>query len=275
MGMFVLQGCNSPLGIGRATAHQYAQNGAHAIYLCDARDDYLETHKKELHSLYPTVNVHCKQLDVSDEAAVKDVVDEVIKDYGRLDIIFANAGIASPSAAVSSSSSRTFASISADQFMRLMAVNALGFFLCAKYAAQAMMRTSPQKPSSSGSIIGTASIAGMRANAGSVNYSASKAAVISITQTMAYQLTGTLIRVNAICPGLIETSMTQKLFEQARDCGSEPAIAQLNPLQRGALPDEVARVALFLGSDEASYVNGQSWAVCGGYSAGHPFAREI
>jgi NAD(P)-dependent dehydrogenase (short-subunit alcohol dehydrogenase family) len=144
-------------------------------------------------------------------------------------------------------------------------------FLAAKYAAPAMQLTSPSKPHSNGSIICTASVAGLRSNAGSTDYSASKAAVISIAQTTAYQLTGTGVRVNALCPGVVETGMTAPMYEAARQRGTERKIGQLNPLQRGAVADEVARVALFLGSEESSYVNGQAWAVCGGLSAGHPF----
>lgn len=177
--------------------------------------------------------------------------------------MFANAGISGVPAA--------FTEVDAAGFMRTMRTNALGVFLCAKYAAINMKKTSSEKQYPSGSIIGTASVAGLRSNAGSTDYSASKAAVVSMAQTMSYQLTGTGIRVNAICPGIIETGMTLPTYEAARKRGSEKKIGQLNPTRRGAVPDEVARVALFLGSDDASYVNGQAWAVCGGLSAGHPF----
>jgi len=143
-------------------------------------------------------------------------------------------------------------------------------FVAAKYAAQAMKKTSKEKPYPSGSIIATASVAGLRSNAGATDYSASKAAVISIMQTTAYQLSGTGIRCNAICPGLIETGMTASMYDAARAKGSERRIGQLNPMQRGGLADEVASVVSFLGSEESSYVNGQAWAVDGGLSAGHP-----
>ena len=132
------------------------------------------------------------------------------------------------------------------------------------------MLTSDEKKYPSGSIIGTASVAGLRSNAGSSDYSASKAGVISLAQTISYQLAATGIRINAICPGLIETGMTAPMFEAARARGTERKVGQLNPLKRAAHADEVARVALFLGSDESSYVNGQAWAVDGGLSAGHP-----
>ena len=177
--------------------------------------------------------------------------------------MFANAGIPGQP--------KPFPEISADDFMRTVKVNQLGVFLCFKHAAIAMQKTSKDKPYPGGSMIGTASVAGLRSNAGSTDYSASKAAVVSLAQTMSYQLTGTGVRVNAICPGVIETGMTKTMYDQARTRGNEKKIGQLNPLRRGAVGDEVARVALFLGSDEASYVNGQAWAVCGGLSAGHPF----
>ena len=134
-----------------------------------------------------------------------------------------------------------------------------------------MKLTSPSKPFPSGSVIFTSSVAGIRANAGSVAYSASKAAIVSLAQTTAYQLLGVGVRVNALCPGLIETGMTQPLFDLARERGVAGKIGQLNPLGRAAVADEVARVALFLASDESSYVNGQAWAVCGGLSASHPW----
>jgi hypothetical protein len=122
-----------------------------------------------------------------------------------------------------------------------------------------MLQTSPSKPHPYGSIIATASVAGLRSNAGATDYSASKAAVISIMQTVAYQLAGTGIRCNAVCPGIIETGMTSLMYEMARQRGSERKIGQLNPLMRGGLADEVARVVAFLGSESASYVNGQAW----------------
>jgi len=161
-----------------------------------------------------------------------------------------------------------------------------------------MLQTSKDKKYPGGSIIATASVAGLRSNAGGTDYSASKAAVISIMQTTSYQLAGTGIRCNAVCPGLIETGMTSKMYVAARARGTEKKIGSLNPLMRGGVADEVARVALFLASDEASYVsdfllptherraspwwlrgqsltdrqvNGQAWAVDGGLSAGHPF----
>ena len=134
-----------------------------------------------------------------------------------------------------------------------------------------MRHTSASKPHSKGSIIATASVAGLRSNAGPTDYSASKAAVINLVQTAAYQLARQNVRCNAVFPGLIETGMTKAAYDAARERGTEGRIGQINPLGRGGLADEVARVAVFLGSDESSYVNGQAWAVDGGLSAGLPY----
>ncbi|KAI1825729.1 putative 3-oxoacyl-reductase FabG [Xylaria intraflava] len=259
----IITGANSILGIGRATAHLFAESGAKAIYLCDYDGANLEAHKREITSLYPDVEVHARQFDAADEKAVKAAVDHAIETYGRLDVFFANAGIIG--------ATKTFEDITKEEFMKVMDTNTASVFLAAKYAAPAMAKTSAEKPSASGSIIGTASVAGLRSNAGTTPYSASKAAVVSLAQSISYQLSGTGVRINAICPGLIETGMTAPTFQSARARGTEKKIGQLNPLKRAAVADEVARVVLFLGSDEASYVNGQAWAVDGGLSAGHPY----
>lgn len=255
-------GANSPIGIGRASAHQFARHGALAIYLCDFSSTHLDIHKRELNSLYPTVHIHTRTFDASDEPSVAAIVAEALDTYARLDVFFANAGI---------SSGKVFWEEDSDGFMNVMKVNALSVFLAAKYASKAMRKTSPSKPYPGGSIIGTASVAGLRSNAGPTDYSASKAAVISLMQTCAYQLVGTGIRCNAICPGLIETGMTKVTYDAARKRGSEKKIGQLNPLRRGGQPDEIARAVLFLASEEASYVNAQAWAVDGGLSGGMPF----
>lgn len=232
------------------------------MFLCDFSNSHLETHKRELNSLYPSVDIHTRQFDAGDEESVKNVVQEAIDKYGRLDVFFANAGI---------SSAKVFWEEDTEGFMRMLKTNTLSVFLAAKYASRAMLKTSSEKPYPGGSIIGTASVAGIRSNAGPTDYSASKAAVISLMQTCAYQLVGTGVRCNAICPGLIETGMTKTTYDAARARGTESKIGQLNPLRRGGQPDEIARAVLFLGSDESSYVNGQAWAVDGGLSAGHPF----
>ena len=151
-----------------------------------------------------------------------------------------------------------------ERWTEVLKINLIGTFLLAKYAAMEMVKQRR------GSIICTASVAGLRSGAGGVPYSASKAGVISMVQTIANQLTGTGVRINAVCPGLIETGMTRPIFERARERGTAGKIGQLNPLQRYGMPQEIAQTALFLASDAASYVNGQAIAVDGGLSSSHP-----
>lgn len=110
-------GTNSFLGIGRASAHQFAQNGARALYICDLDDSNLEIHKREIALLYPDVEVHTRKFDAAEEDAVKSVVDHAIKAYGRLDIFFANAGIVGQH--------KFFTEISSDEFLKTLKTNVL------------------------------------------------------------------------------------------------------------------------------------------------------
>jgi NAD(P)-dependent dehydrogenase (short-subunit alcohol dehydrogenase family) len=112
-------GANSVLGIGRASAHQFAQNGAKAVYLCDYDDSNLETHKQQISASWPSVEVHTRRFDAADEKAVKEVVDDAVTRYGRLDVFFANAGTVGPMAA--------FTQVDAEDFMETLRVNSLRF----------------------------------------------------------------------------------------------------------------------------------------------------
>jgi NAD(P)-dependent dehydrogenase (short-subunit alcohol dehydrogenase family) len=115
--VIIITGANSPLGIGRASAHLFAANGAKAVFLCDYNTNHLETHKREIASLYPEVRVEPRQIDAGNEDDVQRVVDECLKLYGRLDIFFANAGISGTNKKVTESG--------ADDFMKVMRTNAL------------------------------------------------------------------------------------------------------------------------------------------------------
>jgi len=200
------------------------------------------------------------QLDAGSEAEVEGLVERTVADHGGIDVVFANAGISGGMAGI-------FDQTSAD-WQEILRVNLIGPFLLIKYAAPHI------KERGGGSIICTASVAGLRAGAGGPAYSASKAGLINLVRVAATQLAGSNVRVNAICPGLIETGMTAELFDWARSTGREERIGRLNPLRRGGRPDEIASVALFLASDESSYVNGQAIIVDGGLSASHPFSRQ-
>ena len=148
----------------------------------------------------------------------------------------------------------------------LLRINLIGPFLAIKHGVPPMVARGR------GSIVLTASVAALRANAGSAPYGASKAGVVSLAQSAANSLVGTGVRVNAICPGLIETGMTKPIFDRARERGTDHKIGQLNPLLRAGRPEEIAAMALFLASDESSYVNGQAFPVDGGLSSSLPFA---
>jgi NAD(P)-dependent dehydrogenase (short-subunit alcohol dehydrogenase family) len=199
--------------------------------------------------------------DAGREDEVRRIINDVARDHGGLDIFFANAGISGGFASISEQTEQDWTEI--------LRVNLIGPFLAIKYAAPLMNERG------GGSIICTASVAGLRAGAGGAAYSASKAGVINLVQSAAQQLSGSRIRVNAICPGLIETGMTKPIYELARASGQEERLGELNPLQRGGEPDEIAQAALFLASDESSYVNGTALVVDGGLSSSHPVARRF
>lgn len=198
--------------------------------------------------------------DAGSDADVKQLIEQTAANHGRLDIVFANAGVSGDFASI--------AEQTADDWAEILRINLVGPFLAIKYAA-------PLMKESGGSIICTASVAGLRSGAGGAAYSASKAGVINLVQTAAQQLSGSGIRVNAICPGLIETGMTQPIYEMARERGQEKRIGELNPLDRGGQPAEIAQAALFLASDDSSYVNGAALVVDGGLSSSHPTTRRF
>ncbi len=241
-------------GIGRATSTLFAAEGA-SVLAVDLAEEGLEGTRAEIakHGGKCLTRV----ANVSDEDTVRGLVETCRRELGGLEICYANAGV--------SGGLVPFFDLTASEWEQVLRVNLIGPFLAIKYAAPVM------RDAGGGSILCTASVAGLRSGAGGTAYSASKAGVISLVQTAANQLAGSNVRVNAICPGLIETGMTRPMFVAARERGSEKKIGQLNPLKRAGQPVEIARMALFLASDESSYVNGQAIAVDGGLSSSHPF----
>ncbi len=232
-------------GIGRASAELFTSEGARVLAV-----DLSE-------NVATTKATICLTADAADEPSVARLVRQCVEEFGGIDGIYANAGV---------SGGRTpLFELSIEQWQRTLAVNLIGPFLAIKHAAPHMVRQG------GGAILCTASVAGLRANAGGVDYSASKAGVVSLVQTVSHQLYGSGVRINAICPGLIETGMTKPVFDRARARGTDDRIGQLNPLKRAGQPQEIAQMAAFLLSDDASYVNGQAIAVDGGLSASHPF----
>ena len=229
-------------GIGEATADLFRSEGATVVAA-----DRME-------------GVDIVSVDAGSEADVERLVEQTVADHGRIDIMFANAGVSGGFASIFEQNS--------DDWAEILRVNLIGPFLAIKYAAPHM------KSVGGGSIIATASVAGLRSGAGGPAYSASKAGVVNLVKVAATQLAGANIRVNAICPGLIETGMTELIYDRARSKGQEEQLGRLNPLKRGGEPIEIAQAALFLASDESSYVNGQAIVVDGGLSASHPFNHQ-
>jgi len=241
-------------GIGRASARLFAAEGARVIAVDVDESGLEETVSGSGH----TQHIAAVLADAGSEADVRRFVARCVDTYGGVDVLFANAGISGPLGPL--------AEQSVEIWNRVLRVNLIGPFLAIREVAPRMVAQG------SGSIICTASVAGLRANAGPIPYSASKAGVVSLVQTVANELYGSGVRVNALCPGLIETGITKPLFDRARERGTEGRIGQLNPLTRHGNPEEIAQAALFLASDAASYVNGQALAVDGGLTSTLPFA---
>ena len=239
-------------GIGRASAMRFAEEGARVV--CADLKGQEETAGGIGEAAIAV------QADAGSDSDVQDLVQAALAKFGGLDVFFANAGVSGGLASIFEQS--------AEDWQEILRVNLIGPFLAVKHGAPAM------KERGAGSIICTASVAGIRAGAGGPAYSASKAGVINLVKVAATQLAGANIRVNAICPGLIETGMTKPVYDWARAAGKEDRLGHLNPLKRGGEPVEIANAALFLASDESSYVNGHALVVDGGLSISHPFNHQ-
>jgi NAD(P)-dependent dehydrogenase (short-subunit alcohol dehydrogenase family) len=239
-------------GIGRASAKIFAEEGAWVVCMDRAKEI------EETAAMIEKAGGQAIALigDAGSEDDVKKAVDLAVSEFGGLDACYANAGI--------SGGWTPFLELTVEEWTNVLRVNLIGPYLAIKHSARVMV------PKGKGSIVCTASVAGIRSGAGPGPYSASKAGVINLVQTAANFLYGTGVRVNAICPGLIETGMTKPIFDRARERGTDGKIGQLNPLKRNGVPEEIARMALYLASDEASYVNGQAIAVDGGLTSSMP-----
>jgi NAD(P)-dependent dehydrogenase (short-subunit alcohol dehydrogenase family) len=239
-------------GIGRATALLFAAEGAKILAV-----DISETVEQ---TAAAHTDITAVRGDAGSDQDMGAVVDAALQRHGGLDIVVANAGISGGMAGLFEQSAEDWAS--------LLRTNLIGPFLAIKHGAKAMLDRGR-----AGAIVCISSVAGLRAGAGGLAYSASKAGVINLVQTAAQQLTGSGIRVNAVCPGLVETGMTKSLYNLARARGTERSIGQLNPLQRGGELSEIASAIAFVASDQASYINGHALVVDGGLSSSLPFSR--
>jgi NAD(P)-dependent dehydrogenase (short-subunit alcohol dehydrogenase family) len=250
----VITGAGS--GIGRAASLLFTKEGARLIAV-DRSESVKETAKLVSDA---GGTVEAVMADAGSESDVKGFIDRAVSKYGRLDAIWANAGV--------SGGLVPLAEQTVDHWQEVLRINLIGPFLAIKHSIPHMTR---QK---SGSIVCTASVAGLKSGASGHPYGASKAGVISLVQTTAYSLSGSGVRINAVCPGLIETGMTKPIFDNARQRGTQDKIGQLNPLKRAGQPHELAAMGLFLASDDASYVNGQAIPVDGGLTASMPYTGK-
>jgi NAD(P)-dependent dehydrogenase (short-subunit alcohol dehydrogenase family) len=238
------------LGIGRATALLFAAEGA-TVALGDVEVEGAEAAVKEITGRGG--RAIAVGVDVGDAGQVQAFVNRVVLEFGRLDVMFANAGIAH---------SAPFLEHPEAQWNRVLRVNLTGVFLCCQAAAREMVRQG------GGRIITTASINGFRGVENLVGYNVAKAGVVEMTRTMAVELAQHHITVNAIAPAQIDTRLTRSLPDDARRRRTERI-----PMGRFGEPGEVARAALFLASDDASFITGHTLAVDGGYLAGGLWSR--
>lgn len=229
-------------GIGRAVALALAEAGASVAIIYAGNTKAAEETKQAVEE--KGVQAMAIQCDVSDEKAVADMVKAVKKEWGRVDILVNNAGITRDGLLMI---------MKEEDWQAVLNTNLNGAFHCTKAVSRLMMKQR------SGSIINITSVVGETGNAGQANYAAAKAGLIGFTKSVAKEMASRNIRCNAVAPGYIATDMTAVLGEEAVD-----AMVKTIPMGRVAQPEEVAKAVLFLASDDASYITGQTLNVDGG-----------
>lgn len=229
-------------GIGRGIVAKYAEHGASIAFTYLSSEEKAKALEEELKA--QGVKAKGFRSDASDFHAAEELVNQVVEEFGRIDILINNAGI---------TEDNLLMRMSEQMWDHVMTVNLKSCFNTVKAATRTFMK---QK---GGSIINMTSVVGIKGNAGQANYAASKAGIIGFTKSVALELGSRNIRCNAIAPGFIETEMTATLDEKVVQSWRDAI-----PLRRGGTPEDVANCCLFLGSDLSAYITGQVLQVDGG-----------
>lgn len=242
-------------GIGRATSKLFIEEGAKGVVMADIWDEMGEKTAKELGP--DAVYIHT---DVSRESDIINMINSTIEKFGRLDIVFSNAGDPGPPGGIED--------ISAEDFDKTISIHLRAAFLCMKYAIPIM------KNQGSGCFICTSSVAGFQQGMGSLPYSLSKAAIINLVRIAAVELGIFGIRANAIAPGGIATGIFGQGYGLSRESAEKwgelmkELLADGQPIRRAGLPEDIANAALFLASDSSSFITGETLKVDGGLLSG-------
>jgi len=241
-------------GIGREIALLYAQQGAQ-VTVADIQEEAAAAVVAEISERNGLAR--SLPLNVADEGQVRVAMQETVEQYGRLDILVNNAGVSHVGNVLETS---------AEDWDRVMAVNARGVFLCSKYAVAQMLQQNP----AGGILVNIASVAGMIAVDRRFPYGASKGAVISMTRSIAIDFANQGIRANAICPGTVHTPFVEGFLERNFAENKDEVRQQLHarqPIGRMGRPEEIAAAALYLASDEAALITGSTLVIDGGWTA--------